>query len=140
LISAILVGLAILIFGSVPAAIASLRGERISIYPRLADVGAAEVGAERRVSLDVTNWTEQPIRLIGGTRDCSCTVLADLPITIPPKETRSLTVGIRLKGKPGIFTRKAALLVDDEGFQKITFRLTGRILAKEDIEMAGETP
>jgi len=45
-----------------------------------------------------------------------------------------------LKGKPGIFTRKAALLVDDGGFKKINFRLTGRILAKEKTELVGGGP
>ena len=136
LISAILLGLAIFGFGSVAAAIASLRGERISIHPRLADVGAAEIGTDRQVKVEVTNWTDQPVRLIGGTQDCSCTVLADLPVTVPPQQTRSLAVNIRLKGKPGIFTRKAALLVDDDGFKQISFRLTGRILPRDETEEA----
>ncbi len=138
LISVTLWGLAYFSFGSVPAAIAYLRGERISIQPRLADVGTGEAGTERQVTLEVTNWTDQPVRLIGGTQDCSCTVLADLPITIPPLEARSVAVNIRLSGKPGIFTRKADFLVDDQGFKRISFRLTGRIREKKETELVGE--
>jgi hypothetical protein len=51
-----------------------------------------------------------------------------LPITIAPNETRSVAVRIALSGQPGIFTRKAAFLVDDQGFKEIGFTMTGRIL------------
>ncbi|MBI2805192.1 MAG: DUF1573 domain-containing protein [Planctomycetes bacterium] len=118
-------------YGSIPAAIAHLRGERISVQPRLADVGTGTLGDQREAEIDVTNWTEHPIRLIGGTADCSCTVLGDLPLTIPPNETRTVKVDVAMTGKPGIFTRKAAFLVDDEGFKAVTFRLTGRIVSAD---------
>jgi hypothetical protein len=54
-------------------------------------------------------------------------VLDDLPVIIPPQESRSVSVRISLSGAPGIFTRKAAFLVDNDGFQRVGFRLTGRI-------------
>lgn len=75
----------------------------------------------------MTNQTNHPIRLIGGTTDCSCSVLGDLPVTIPPGEARSITITMRLPNAPGSFNRKAQLTVDDQGFKKVGFRLTGRI-------------
>jgi hypothetical protein len=118
-------------YGSIPAAIAHLRGECVSVQPRLADVGTGTMGDQREAEINVTNWTEHPIRLIGGTADCSCTVLGDLLLTIQPNETRTVKVDVQMTGKPGIFTRKAAFLVDDEGFKAVTFRLTGRIVSAE---------
>jgi hypothetical protein len=127
LIGGVLIGWAHFTFGSLPAAIAYFRGERVSVEPRLIDVGEGAPGQSREVSVTVMNWTEQPIRLVGGTADCSCTVLDDLPVTIPGRESRSFSVRVYLSGGPGIFTRKAAFLIDDEGLQRIGFRLTGRI-------------
>lgn len=127
-ISGLLVGLASITFGSVPAAVAYFRGERLSVQPRLVELPKGVPGERRLAIVQLTNWTDRPIRLIGGTTDCSCTVLSDLPLTIPPKETRAVSVAVLLSRRPGLFTRKADLLVDDEGFQRVSFRLTGRIL------------
>jgi hypothetical protein len=35
---------------------------------------------------------------------------------------------ITLSEKPGIYTRMAAFLIDDEGIRHVSFRLTGRVL------------
>lgn len=81
--------------------------------------------------IQVANWTDKPVRVIGASRDCSCSV-DDLPLSIPPKQTRPLSLTLRFSGQPGVFTRSAALLLDDDGFQQIAFRMTGRILPKEE--------
>jgi hypothetical protein len=114
-------------FGSVAAAIAYFRGERISVEPRVVDVGESQPGEVRQVIVAVKNWADSPIKLVGGTKDCSCTVLNDLPVTIPPNEARSVAVSIRMPRAPGIFTRKASFLVDDQGFKRANFVMTGRI-------------
>jgi hypothetical protein len=99
-------------YESVPAAIAALRGEKVSIYPFSARVDAGQRGETRMATFEVTNWNEKEIRIIGGSADCSCTVLDDLPLTIAPKETRSVSVSISLAGRPGVFAGRAAFLVD----------------------------
>jgi hypothetical protein len=126
-----LLGVVHLTFGSVPAATAHFRGERVSISPRLADLGSALPGQSHSVIIDVWNWTGDPIRLIGGTADCSCTVLQDLPVEIPAGAARSVIVNVMMSGKPGIFTRRAGFVIDDHGMKRVDFRLTGRILAPE---------
>lgn len=125
---ALLLALASNTFGSLPAALAYFRGERVSAYPRLIEVGEGVPGETRKVAVEIANWTDEPIRLIGGTRDCSCTVLGELPVTIPAKEVRTVSVDITLSEKPGIFTRTAGFLIDDEGFRHVSFRLTGRVV------------
>jgi hypothetical protein len=119
-------------FGSHAAAIAFLRGERMSVGPRLADLGEAAPGDSRDATVVLWNWTDSPVRLIGGTADCSCTVLNDLPVTIPARESRPVTVRVRMSATVGVYTRKAVFLVDDDGMREVEFSLTGRII--ESIE------
>lgn len=64
-----LAGLGSLVYGSPDAALAHLRGERISLYPRLVDVGTGAAGEQRETVVEVVNRTDHPIRLIGGTKD-----------------------------------------------------------------------
>jgi hypothetical protein len=127
LFAGLLFGTAHFAFGSVPAAVAYFRGERISIEPSVADVGAGAQGESKDVAVTLTNWTDQPIQVFGGTANCSCTVLGDLPVLIPAMESRLLSVQVHFKGSPGIFTRKAAFLVKNDGFKRVEFPITGRI-------------
>jgi hypothetical protein len=64
-----LAGLGALCFGSPDAALARLRGERVSLYPSLIDMGTGPPGEIREQVVEVVNRTEQPIRLIGGAAD-----------------------------------------------------------------------
>ena len=49
------------------------------------------------------------------------------PVTIPPGEGRSIAVAAKMPGQAGTFTRTMNLLVDDDGLQRVRFRVTGRI-------------
>ena len=102
-------------YGSIDSAMAHLRQERISAHPSLVDVGEGAPGEMREGAVELTNRTDHPIRVIGGTSDCSCTVLGDLPIAIPPGETRSIRITVRLPNSRGSFNRRAALQIDDGG-------------------------
>lgn len=64
-----LTGLANLVYGSSDAAIARIRGERISIYPRLVDFGTGDPKEEREESFEIVNRTDRPIRVVGGTKE-----------------------------------------------------------------------
>ena len=114
--------------GSVADVLATFRNERLSVNPAMIDMGEGSPGETRTAAVELTNRTDQPIRLIGGTSDCSCTVLDDLPVTIPPGEAHSISITMRLPNAPGSFNRKAQLSIDDQGFTRVGFRLTGRII------------
>ena len=58
---AVLVGFSCWQFGSTEAALAYFRGERLSIRPRLVDVGQGMPGEDRTETVDLVNWTDQPI-------------------------------------------------------------------------------
>ena len=132
-LSGLVLGLAYFTFGSVPAAVAYFRGERVSVLPRLVDVGEGFLGERRSVNVELANWTDKPIRVIGGTADCSCSVLADLPMTIPPKQVRAVSIDFYFRGKPGLFTRQTAISVDDEGLSRLDFGIVGRIVPTQEL-------
>lgn len=122
----LLAGIGTLAFGSPAGALAYLRGEKLSVEPRLLDMGEGCIGDNKEAVVHVRNWTDQPIRVLGGTSDCSCVVTRSLPVTIPPGERMSLTVVVRLKGPPGLFTRTANLFTDHDQTTRVAFRLSGR--------------
>ena len=66
---AVLTGLACWVYGSPDAALARLRGEAISLYPRMVDVGTRAPGEQWETTIEVVNRTDHPIRLIGGAKD-----------------------------------------------------------------------
>jgi len=57
-----LAGLGSLVYGSPDAALAHLRGERISLYPRLVDVGTGDPGERHEAVVEVVNRTEHSNR------------------------------------------------------------------------------
>ena len=68
-ILSLVAGVASWVSGSPDAALADLRGERISLYPRLVDVGTGVPGEMREEAVEIVNRTDHPIRVIGGTKD-----------------------------------------------------------------------
>ena len=113
-------------YGSMDAALAQLRGEQITLKPDGVDVGIGPVGDEKEATMEIRNWTDRSMRIIGGTSDCSCVTTRNLPLELAPGATRSISVGVRLPDEPGIFTRSAFLWIDDGRMRTIPFRITGR--------------
>jgi len=106
-------GLGTLIYGSPRAALARMRGEVLAVTPRYVDFGATSQGMHLRQWVEVHNWADRSIRLVGGTSDCSCVTTAGLPITILPGEARAIPIELKVPpSAPGSFTRVAELWTD----------------------------
>jgi hypothetical protein len=85
----------ILAFGSVSAGLAKLRGDSLDVK-RYLDFGESESGETRETRTAITNYSDQPIRLIGGTSDCSCITTNDMPLTIEPGATNSIQIKFKV--------------------------------------------
>ncbi|HEY1378500.1 MAG TPA: DUF1573 domain-containing protein [Gemmataceae bacterium] len=119
-----LTGIGAVLYGSPAAALARLRGDTITVSTDYLDFGAVSAGKVVERSVDVQNWTDRPVRLIGGTSDCSCVTTSDLPLTVPPGEARAVT--IRMKApptKPGAVTRVAELWTDHPDRRTVRIRV-----------------
>jgi len=95
----VLVGAAVLlgaagswVYGSPTAALARLRGDTMIADPGYLDFGTLPAGELHEALLTVSNWSDRPVRLIGGTSDCTCTTLSDMPVTIPPGGRAVVTI------------------------------------------------
>jgi hypothetical protein len=115
------------VYGSPDAALARLRGEKLLVDSYL-DFGTGKPGDTLEAPAIIRNVTDHPIRLVGGTSDCSCTVLRDLPVTIEPGG--SAVVGIQLRiptANNGQLTRTVFLRTDDPGQQTVRVAIGCRV-------------
>lgn len=114
--------------GSVPAAVAHIRGETIVADPEVTDVGEGRLGEFHPFSLNLTNYADKTVRIVGGTSDCSCVATTKLPIDIPPKERRSIDVRVRFTGSAGEFRRRFVLHTDDGRLRAMPITVVGRVI------------
>ncbi|MFL5329832.1 MAG: DUF1573 domain-containing protein [Gemmataceae bacterium] len=75
--------------------------------------------------MQLTNYSDQIVRIERGSSDCSCLTVKDLPIEIAPKSGRSLTVSIRYVGSPGIFRKHLTLYAVDERVHVMPLAVSG---------------
>lgn len=128
LIVALVASVAISIYGTPQAALARLRGEPIAIAPAILDMGSGQGGSVLCSRVELTNWSPQPVRVFGGTSDCSCITNSDLPITIPPGESRWVTVELHVpRSVPGKLTRRAELFTDSEHQPRAHLLVSGEV-------------
>lgn len=114
--------------GSVQAALAELRGDVLRVEPTLADLGAHPGRTSQEVKIALHNRSGQPIRIVGGTTDCSCAATVDLPVTIPAGETAEITLKVRFGGQPGRFQRGYWLWTDAKVQPTVVAWFTGLVV------------
>jgi hypothetical protein len=117
----------VLTFGSVEAGVAWLRGEQLT-SPDYVDFGDGPPGGRIERSVEVANHTDHPVRLLGGTSDCSCVTTTDLPLTLPANGRAVIAVRIGLPTSLGVVSRRAELWTDCDGQRTITLRLGARVV------------
>jgi hypothetical protein len=119
------------LYGSPEVALAQLRGGSISVSSGYVDFGVGHSGDVLEAQVEVRNWTKEPIKLIGGTSNCSCITTRGLPVTLAPGETRAIPVQVKIRqSEPGILTRTVELWAesDNQGtIRTIRFRAGYRV-------------
>jgi hypothetical protein len=123
----LLAGLGVWMFGSIDAAMAHIRGERLSVRPSLVDLGSGAPGQSVETTVELLNRTGRPVRIIGGTSDCSCVTTKDLPVSLGPGESRLVSIRVGLPTTLGLFNRQAVFWTDDDQARTIVFPLIGSI-------------
>ncbi len=127
LILAALAGAATLVSGSPAAALARLQGVPVYV-PGYVDFGTGRPGEVLEREVSVTNWTGVPVRLIGGTSDCSCITTEYMPVTVGPGETVAVPVRLRVPGSAaGVFTRRAEFWTDCDRRRTVGFAIGCRV-------------
>ena len=72
------------------------------------------------------NTSAVEVRVVGGTSNCACTLIPDLPATIPPGDTLKLKIHVNVPAGPGAFKIYAVLRTDSPTNETIPVVLQGR--------------
>ena len=122
-------GTGVILYGSPGAALAKLRGETLTLDRTTVDFGHGRTGDVLTQQVTVTNHSEKPLRIIGGTADCSCITTTDLPVTIAPNESKSVSIVYKVPhtDKAGITNRQAILMTDCPKRPKLALTLSARV-------------
>jgi len=115
-------------YGSPYEALSHVRGEAITVESIVSYVGDGIAGEQRSFTIQLANHRDRPIKVIGGTTTCSCIATNDLPIIVPPRESRPITVRITFRGSPGRFRHSFVLYTDDEKQATATAWFAGRVI------------
>ena len=119
---------ATLAYGSLEAALARLRGEAITVEPTYVDFGTSESGKVVWATVEIRNWTDRPVRLIGGTSDCSCITTEALPLTLMPGQSQSIPVALKVKGNAqGTIIRTGEIWTDSDRTRKLRMTVRCRV-------------
>ena len=98
--------------GSLDAAVLMFRGEEVSFSPAVLDVGSGPEGEVCEHTVQVSNHSGRPVRLVAGSRDCTCDATPSLPVTLPPGRTRDVLIRTKRAGDVGQYSRSYALTAD----------------------------
>lgn len=83
-------------FGSVSATLDSLRGRSVLVDERAKSIIGVRPGSQVVMSYALTNISDRPVRIIGSSSSCECTTIEEMPITLPPSETRTVSARITI--------------------------------------------
>lgn len=108
------------------ATLACLRGETLAVIPAVTQLGEGKAGEQRTFQVQLRNYSDKPIKVVGGTTSCACIATQDLPVTIPAGGIKAISVKINFSGTPGIFTHRFTLYSDSA--ERVTIaRFTGSL-------------
>jgi hypothetical protein len=120
------------------AALAQLRGETIAVDPPVSDVGHASAGETRTFEIELLNHNDTPVRIVGGTTSCACIATQDLPVTLSPSGSATISVRMKFTGTPGRFQHRFILYTDNQSQPIVVARFTGRVVASAPSPPAGD--
>jgi hypothetical protein len=104
-----------------------LRGERLTMSPISTQLESGPPGEIRQFEIEIGNHTDAPVRILGGTFNCACTVTDDLPLEIPAREMRRIQVKVRLAGTAGTFKRPFELYTNVPAQPRLLGWVTGSV-------------
>ncbi len=107
--------------------LARIRGEQISVEPPVTDMGSGVAGQVRRFTVRLHNHTNRSITITGGSANCACVAIDDLPVTIPLGSSEIVTVVGRFKGTVGPFQQEFSFYTDGNEQDRVVARFKGWI-------------
>jgi len=120
-------GLALYWFGGIGPAVANLKGDRLIADSYSKSFGTAESGQIPVVVFNMTNAANRPITILGVRSSCTCVVPDDIPMTVAPRESRPLRVGLKTGLKAGRVSEQLLIYTDCKENPEILLRIVGQV-------------
>ncbi len=125
----ILVLVGIFLFGSLDAAIGYATGARLLATNSAQYAGSLADGETGTVAFELTNYSRQPVRILGAKSTCRCMALDDLPMTLPPGQSERVRVRLKARGgESRQIQRESATLIFDDPVRSVTLTVTAIVL------------
>jgi len=100
-------------YGSIYLTLARIGNRAVTVDTPYLDFGFAANSEVLKQPVTLRNWTNGPIRVIGGSNDVSCSLVLGEPLIIPPDGTAIVFVQmIAPKSGSGIYNRRFELWTD----------------------------
>jgi len=113
------------LFGTPETAVARLRGETLSAAN--VDFGSGKPGDVLEAATTIRNNSDRAIRLLGGTSDCTCTTIRDLPVVIEPGDAALVNIQLRISAdEQSQISRRVALRTNHPSQPMLKFRIQCR--------------
>lgn len=124
--SALLIVMGIQRFGSVPSALAYLRGELLIPDAYAKSFGTASKDDLPSIEFLLTNYATRPITILGAHHSCTCVSASDLPMVVQPHGKAILRLRARRKwSKLGYYSERVRLFAD-YGDLPVVLHVTGK--------------
>ena len=118
---------AALTFDSSDALIAYLRGHQVVPLTSVVDAGPVAAGETGAGAVVLRNTATISVTVVGGSTDCTCTLLENLPLTLPPGGEGRVVVRIQAPAGRGEFSHHGVLWTDAaDGRRTIPVAVVGR--------------
>jgi len=111
-------------FGSIASALAYLRGDGLIPDAYTKSFGTATLNERPSVEFLLSNYTKQPIKVLGSNSTCTCLVTSNLPLIIPPNGKAILKVNARSKSRSRPYSERVRVLTDS-GESKLFLSVQG---------------
>lgn len=103
----------VMVFGSPSEAVNWFNGDRLSVLPRLIDLGHVPAGERRSIDIELLNLGQKPTHIVGARAACNCVVVGGLPATIPAGASRRVSLVVSPKAVAGKFSQLVVLFRGD---------------------------
>ncbi len=118
-----------------PVLVNSTRQHRIDVGIDQVPIDLGEVAASewREVSVRVFNRSARSVVIAGGSSDCSCIAIAELPKELKSGDSTIVPVRIRFPERAGPFSREFRFAVSDGTYFTISGTIVGIVRANSSI-------
>jgi hypothetical protein len=115
-------------FGSVSAALARLRGDRLLVDAYSKSFGSVVAGRLETVEFSLWNTASRPVTVLGARSSCTCAAADDLPMVVPSGGRRSIRIIVGRNPQPGAVSEHVTLFTDEPSQPQLALRVEGAFL------------